>query len=60
MQTALDSNVGVKTGVKVDSVDTAGTAILLSNGETIAADLVIAADGLHVGGQFLKTTPPDN
>lgn len=58
MKTALDSNVGVKTGVKVDSVDTAGTAILLANGETISADIIIAADGLHVGKQFFRTLPP--
>ena len=55
MQAALDSNVRVNTGVKVDSVDTAETAILLANGDRISADIIIAADGLHVGDTSFKT-----
>ena len=49
MQAALDSGVKVISGVKVESVDVAGTAIVLADGEKISADTIIAADGLHVG-----------
>ena len=48
MQAALDSGVKVISGVKVESVDVAGTAIVLADGEKISADIIIAADGLHV------------
>lgn len=56
MQTAVDSSVEVRTGVKVNSVDTAGTAIVLADGETISADIIIAADGLHVSGQPFQSS----
>ena len=49
MQAALDGGVKVISGTKVESVDTAETAILLTDGEKIPADMIIAADGLHVG-----------
>ena len=48
MQAALDSGVKVFSGVKVESVDVAETAIVLADGEKISADIIIAADGLHV------------
>lgn len=48
MQVALDSGVKVNSGVKVESVDVAKTEISLADGATISADLIIAADGLHV------------
>ena len=49
MQVALDSGVKVLAGVKVESVDVAETAIVVADGERISADIIIAADGLHVG-----------
>ena len=49
MQAALDSGVKVESGLKVESADTANTAVLLANGTKVSADLIIAADGLHVG-----------
>ena len=49
MQVAHDSGVKVISGVKVESVDVAQTAIVLADGEKISADIIIAADGLHVG-----------
>lgn len=49
MQAALDSGVKVNSGLKVESADVANTTILLANGSKISADLIIAADGLHVG-----------
>lgn len=49
MQTALDSDVKVNSGLKVESADIANTALLLANGTKVFADLIIAADGLHVG-----------
>ena len=56
MQVALDSGVKVNEGVKVEAVDVAKTQISLADGDTIAADLIIAADGLHVGEVYRKTT----
>ena len=49
MQAALDGGVKVLSGVKVESVDVAETAIVLADGEKISADIIVAADGLHVG-----------
>ena len=49
MQAALDGGVKVFSGVKVESVDVTETAIMLADGEKISADMIIAADGLHVG-----------
>lgn len=49
MQVALDSGVNVSSGVGVESVDIGGTAVLLADGERVSAELVIGADGLHVG-----------
>lgn len=49
MQVALDSGVKVVCGLKVESVSTEDTTILLADGATASADLIIAADGLHVG-----------
>ena len=49
MQAALDSGVKVISGVKVESVNAAATAVMLAGGEKISADTIIAADGLHVG-----------
>ena len=49
MQATLDSGGKVLSGVKVESVDVAETAIVLADGEKISADMIIAADGLHVG-----------
>ena len=49
MQAALAGGVKVNTDVKVESVDVSETVIILASGETIFADLIIAADGLHVG-----------
>lgn len=49
MQAALDSGVKVNSGLKVESADIVNTAILLANGTSVSADLIIAADGLHVG-----------
>ena len=56
MQVALDGGVRVNSGVKVESVDVAKTQISLADGATISADLLIAADGLHVGKVYRKTT----
>ena len=56
MQVALDSGVEVKSGLKVASANVAKTAITLADGETISADLIIAADGLHVSSTRLKAT----
>ena len=54
MQAALAGGVKVNPDVKVESVDVAKTAIILASGETISADLIIAADGLHVGYDTLS------
>ena len=48
MQAALESGVKVISGVKVESVDVAETAIVLADEEKISADIIIAGDGLHV------------
>ena len=56
MQVALESGVKVNSGVKVQSVDVAKTEISLADGATISADLIIAADGLHVRKIYWKTT----
>ena len=58
MQVALDSGVKVKSGVKVESADIAETAILLADGERVSADLIIAADGLHVSDTPARIRPP--
>lgn len=50
MQVAVNSGAKVISGVKVESVDVAQTAIVLAAGEKISTDIIIAADGLHVGG----------
>ena len=55
MQVALDSGVKVNSGVKVESVDVAKTKISLADGATISADLIVAADGLHIGEFYPKT-----
>ena len=47
MEAAVGSGVEVKTGVKVVSVDAEKTTIELEGGETVSADLIIAADGVH-------------
>ena len=56
MQAALESGVKVNSGVKVQSVDVAKTEISLADGAAISADLIIAADGLHVCEIYWKTT----
>ena len=56
MQAALTSGVKVNAGLKVESADIANTAILLANGTKVSADLIIAADGLHVS----DTSPTSN
>ena len=58
MQVALDSGVKVKSGVKVESADIAETAIMLADGERVSADLIIAADGLHVSDTSARIRPP--
>jgi hypothetical protein len=40
--------VSVNTGVKVASVDVANSSIRLEDGSTVSADVIIAADGVHV------------
>ena len=55
MQVALDSGVKVNSGVKVESVNVAKTQILLADEAAISADLIIAADGLHVGKVYRET-----
>ena len=60
MQVALDTGVEVKSGLKVESADVANTAILLADGATISADLIIAADGLHVSDTRLRISLPCN
>lgn len=48
MDAALETGrVEVKSGMKVKGVNVEETRIVLANGETVDADLVIAADGLH-------------
>ena len=49
MQAAVESGVKVYSSAKVESVDVAGTEIVLADGNIIPADLIIGADGLHVG-----------
>ena len=44
---AVESGVELRTGVKVTSVDVWETTLTLADGETVSADLIIAADGLH-------------
>lgn len=48
LDTAKDSGVALKSGVKVNSVDVAQTKLELDNGESVSADVIIAADGVHV------------
>ena len=48
MQAALESGVKVISGVKVEAVDVAETAIVLADEEKISVDVIVAADGLHV------------
>ena len=55
MQAALAGGVKVISEVRVQSVDIAKTTIILASGEMISADLIIAADGLHVGHDSLDT-----
>ena len=57
LQVALDVGVKVHSGVKIESVDVAGTAVLLADGEKISVDLIIGADGLHVGDTLVKNLP---
>ena len=52
MKAALEGGVHLRSGVKVKSVDTAKTAIVLENGDIVSADVIIAADGVHVGGKL--------
>jgi salicylate hydroxylase len=47
MEVALEKGVKVKTGKKVESVDIERTEIVLEDGTTVSADLIIAADGVH-------------
>ncbi|KAL8724060.1 MAG: hypothetical protein Q9181_007003 [Wetmoreana brouardii] len=47
MQVALDSGVEKKFGVKVESVDVEKTQLVLEDGSTTSADIIIAADGVH-------------
>ena len=47
MHKALESGVDVKFGVKVKSVDVQRTLFVLENEQTMSADLIIAADGVH-------------
>ena len=48
MDAALETGrVELKTGARVTGVDAEKTRITLAGGETVNADLVIAADGLH-------------
>lgn len=49
MQVAVDSGVKVVSGLKVESANTENTTILLADEAKDSADLIIAADGLHVG-----------
>ena len=48
MQVALESGVKVETGLKVVSVDVEKTAIKLESGNSVSADIIIGADGVHV------------
>ena len=41
----------LRAGVKVKSVNVEETALLLEDGETVHADLIVAADGVHVSGE---------
>lgn len=47
MDAALSSGVEIKTGVKVTSVNVENTSLTLDSGETVSADLIIGADGVH-------------
>ena len=58
MQVALDSGVKVSSGLRVESVDVGKTAVLLAGGEGVSAELIIGADGLHVGGAPFRTLVP--
>lgn len=58
MQAAIDSGVKVYSGMKVESADVANTTILLADGETVSADLIIAADGLHVSDCYCSILRP--
>ena len=51
MNAANEHGVKIVTGVKVKSVDVAKTKLELENGSTVSADLIIAADGVHVRRQ---------
>ena len=48
MKAALENGVQLVSGVKVSSVDTARTAVVLEDGTTVFTDVIIAADGVHV------------
>ena len=47
VDTAVDSGAELKTGIKVRSVDVDKTTITLDGGETVSADVILAADGIH-------------
>ena len=51
MQGAHEAGVRVISGLKVTAVDVEKTAIVLEDGARISADLIIGADGVHVGSQ---------
>lgn len=54
MQMALDSGLKLRRGLEVESGDVASAAILLADGATISADLIITTDGLYVGDTFSR------
>lgn len=56
MKVALENGVHLKSGVKVKSVNIEKAAIVLENGEMVTADLIIAADGVHVSRSVRKLT----
>ena len=52
IDTAQNSGVKLRTGVKVKAVNVEKTTIELEDGETVQADLIIAADGVHVSSEI--------
>lgn len=44
----MANGVEIHNGVKVKSVDVEKTEIELEDGTRVAADLIVAADGIHV------------
>lgn len=45
---ASQLGVDIKTGLKVESVDTDSTELTLKDGSKLSADLVVGCDGIHV------------